>query len=137
MNDKSEAILMPLEDTDLDVAVGDVDVRGRRVIDSSGEEVGEIDGLLVDADERRVRFLRVGSGGFLGIGEKKVLIPVDAVVEVNTDTVVIDKEREQVAKGPSYDPELEELRGTHFYENLYGYYGYAPFWSPGYRYRGF
>ncbi|WP_282779998.1 hypothetical protein [Nocardia sp. CC201C] len=32
-------------------------------------------------DEQRVRLLRIGSGGLLGIGKTKRLVPVEASVE--------------------------------------------------------
>lgn len=134
MDDKTKVGLVPIEDTDLKVAGDEIDVRGRTMVDRGGEEIGEIDGLLVDADERRVRFLQVASGGFLGIGENKQLIPVDAVTRIEADTVRIDKDREQVAGAPVYDPDLQKMPDRGFYEGLYGYYGYAPYWSPGYRY---
>lgn len=126
--------LVRLKDTDLVVAGDEADVRGRTAVDRNGDEIGQIDGLLVDADEQQVRFLQVASGGFLGIGEKKQLIPVDAVTRVEDDKVTIDHDREHVAGAPMYDPELEQAPDPVYYEGLYGYYGYPAFWTPGYLY---
>ena len=125
-----QAALVDLDDTDLAVASPVDDVRGLTVVDRDGEDVGEVDGLLIDEDERRVRFLRVGSGGFLGIGQEKRLIPVDAVTEVG-DRVQVDTTREHIAGSPAYDPEIIELKS---FDEYYGYYGVAPFWAPGYVY---
>ncbi len=36
--------------------------------------------IYVDTGERKVRFLDAGAGGFLGIGEKHFMIPVEAVL---------------------------------------------------------
>ena len=41
----------------------------------AGQEIGEVDDLLVDEREHKVRFLRVAAGGFLGLGETKFLRP--------------------------------------------------------------
>ncbi|WP_433169173.1 PRC-barrel domain-containing protein [Kribbella sp. CA-247076] len=134
MADSDRAGLVRLKDTDLTVAGSDADVRGRVAVDSNGDELGEVDDLFIDSDEQKVRFLQLGSGGFLGIGEKKVLIPVDAVARVDDDKIVVDQERGRIAAAPAYDPELEELPERDFYEGIYGYYGYPPHWAPGYRY---
>jgi sporulation protein YlmC with PRC-barrel domain len=113
------------------------DIRGYRVRTASGEEIGEVEELLVDAAEEKVRFLIVASGGFLGIGKGKAFIPVDAIRGINEgDTeVLIGPSRDQVAGAPEYDPDLAEARS--YYEGVYGYYGFSPYWSPGYSYPGY
>lgn len=122
------ATLVRLGETDLTLANAAEDVRGLTVVDRNGDELGKVEGLLIDPDERRVRFLELGAGGFLGIGKKTLLVPVDAVAAVD-DQVHIDKDREHVAAGPGYDPELKVQRD--YFEDVYGYYGFAPYWLPG------
>jgi sporulation protein YlmC with PRC-barrel domain len=123
--------LVKLGDTDQTVARGDEDIRGRKVKDKNGEDLGEVDDLLVDVRENRVRFLEVASGGLLGLGATKSFIPVDAITDIAED-VHIDQTREHVAGAPVYDPDLVDDRS--FYEDVYGYYGYPPFWGAGYVY---
>ena len=60
----------------------------------------------IGGTERRVRFLDVASGGFLGIGQDMTLIPVDAITAITEDEVRIGQTRENVADAPAYDPEL-------------------------------
>lgn len=127
--------LVKLGDTDLTVGDPSEDVRGRKVIDKSGEEIGEVDGLMLDEDEAKVRFLHVAAGGFLGIGEKTFLIPIDAITKIDGDHVHVDQTREHIVEGPEYDPALVEEEG--FWERSYGHYGYTPFWSAGYAYPGY
>lgn len=61
-----------LRKSKLELADAAADIRGRRVTDSAGQEIGKVDDLMVDERERRVRFLEVSSGGLLGIGENQV-----------------------------------------------------------------
>lgn len=131
MTTDPQATLVRLSDTDLTLASDADDARGRKVVDRSGEEIGEVDDLIIDPDERRVRFLQVGAGGFLGLGEEKRLVPVDAVESVD-DVVRVEKDRAHIAGAPAYDPEL--VQEPAYYEGVYGYYGYTPFWTPGYVY---
>ncbi len=124
--------LKELADTDMTLADSAIDVRGRRVVDRNGDAIGKVDALMLDEAESKVRFLRVAAGGFLGIGERLFLIPVEAVTRIDDDGVHVDQTRERVAGSPSYDPVI--VPDVDYYGDIYGYYGYAPFWAPGYVY---
>ncbi|MFD0428108.1 PRC-barrel domain-containing protein [Streptomyces zhihengii] len=117
-------ILTTLTDCDQTVADADEDVRGRKVTDAEGNDLGRVGDLIVDADERKVRFLLVEHGGFLGLGEKKSFVPVDAVVRITDTQVHIAPSHEQVAEAPAYDPDLVDA--NEYYAGVYRHYGYAP-----------
>lgn len=136
MAELDTATLTRLKDTGHTVANPDEDVRGRKVKDRQGEEIGKVDDLLIDSKERKVRFLVVDSGGFLGIGESESFIPVDAITRITPDEVHVDQSREHIAGAPRYNPDLA-LEEQNYYSSLYGYYGYTPFWGAGYIYPGF
>lgn len=108
------------------------DVRGREVKDSDGAVVGKVADLLVDDRKKKVRLLLIEHGGFLGLGEKRTLIPVDAVTKVTEDEVFINQTRERVASAPGYAPDLVNDRPYH--ASVYSHYGYTPYWGPGYMY---
>ena len=117
--------LTRLRDTDQTVSSSDEDIRGRMARDKDGHDLGTIEGLLVDEAERKVRFIEVGSGGFLGLGESKSLIPVEAIAQVTPDAVYIGHTLEHIAGAPRYDPKLMHTELEYFF-NLYPYYGYPP-----------
>lgn len=119
------ASLVRLDDSGLTLAEPADDIRGRPVVDRTGQEIGTVDGLIIDEDERRVRLLQVGSGGFLGIGKQKVLVPVEAIGSID-QVVHVDKQREHVAAGPVYHPDL--VPGLEHIDDLYSYYGLIPQW---------
>jgi sporulation protein YlmC with PRC-barrel domain len=127
--------LVKLGETDLMVEDPREDVRGRKVFDRDGEELGKVHGLLIDEGEKKVRFLEVSGGGFLGIGDHTVLIPVDAISRIDDEQVHVDQTKQHVAGGPKYDPELAKDPG--YWMGYYGYYGVSPFWTPGYMYPGY
>lgn len=133
-NGNPTATLHRLADTGLTVSFPEEDVRGRRVLDRAGEELGTVDDLLVDDAEHKVRFLQVASGGVLGLGEQKLMIPVDAITRITDEAVRVDQAREHVAGAPPYDPSV--TRDT-YWEEVYGYYGYGPYWSASYVYPPF
>lgn len=130
MKGTSDPRLIRLSDTPLTLERPSEDVRHRKVLDSDGNEVGKVADLFIDEQERKVRFLMVQAGGFLGLGGEHFLIPIDAVKDVTADHVVIGHSLEHIAGAPRYDPELVKDD----YSAIYTYYGYAPFWGPGYIY---
>lgn len=126
------ATLSKLSDTAQTVASADEDIRGRTVKDKDGHDIGKVDDLLIDDRERKVRFIQVEAGGFLGLGETKSFIPVDAITRITDHDVSIGQSKEHMAGAPRYDPAL--VADQDYYGNLSGYYGYAPYWDPGYSY---
>lgn len=126
--------LVRLSDSDLELADKAEDIRGRKVVDKNGDEIGHVDDLFVDETAGKVRFLQVAAGGFLGLGEKKFLVPVDAITRIDDEHVHIDQTRQQVIGAPEYNPTLEEKDDNDYWSGLYGHYGYTPYWGPGYTY---
>ncbi|MDQ2851877.1 MAG: PRC-barrel domain-containing protein [Actinomycetota bacterium] len=106
------------------------DVRGREVRDRDGVGIGRVADLLIDDQEKKVRFLLVEHGGFLGFGDTKTLIPVDAVTKITEHEVFIDQSHERVASAPGYAPDLVDDRDHH--TSVYSHYGHTPHWSHDY-----
>lgn len=131
MSEEQVPTLIDLDDANLILENPDDDIRGRKVIDRNEQEFGEVDGLLVDERDEKVRFLRIASGGFLGLGKTKRLVPIDAITRVGDDAVHIDRTKEHVAGTSPYDPQVVSPT---YYETVYGEYGFPPFWAPGYLY---
>ncbi|MCA2219030.1 PRC-barrel domain-containing protein [Jidongwangia harbinensis] len=127
MASRSTTSLVKLSDSDQILADPTEDIRGRKVEDRNGEDLGKVDDLLIDAEEGRIRFLRVEHGGILGIGATASFIPIDAITRIAEDTVYVGESRERVGGAPQYDPDL--IDGSQYYDSLYGYYGYPPSWG--------
>lgn len=123
-------MLSLLSDSYQTVSSDDDDIRGRKVEDSNGVQLGHVGDLLIDERERKVRFLLVEHGGFLGIGRTKTLIPVDDITGIDNDEVHIDHSKDHVADGPGYDPEL--MSNTVYLGSVYDHYGATPYWGVGY-----
>ena len=108
------------------------DVRGKDVYDPEGQRVGSVEDLYIDRQEREVRFLEVGAGGFLGIGQKRFLVPVEAVVQVAEEWVAIEPGRTEKVEGPApFDtkvapaPTAEDRRADDYASPPYGDAGEA------------
>lgn len=120
-----EAIaLVKLSDSDQMLTDPAEDIRGRKVIDRDGSDLGKVDDLLIDASERKVRMLRVEHGGIFGIGATASFIPLDAVTDVRDDVVHVSQSRDHIGEAPGYDPDLVDANEA--YAELYKHYGYTP-----------
>lgn len=129
--------LQRLVDTDLAIADLAEDIRGRKVLDRHGNNIAHISALFVDEQERKVRMLELRAGGFLGLGERHFLLPVEAITKIAPDEVHVNQTRERIVESRSYDPKLI-VAPTHAYcDPLYRYYGLMPFWDPSYMYPPF
>ena len=124
--------LTRLRDTDDTIANTSTDIRGMDVVDTDGETLGKIDGLFFDEHEQKIRLMEIASGGFLGLNQKKVVIPIDAIEEITTSTVRVNQSRDRVAGAPLYDPDV--VPSVSSLDETYGYYGFLPFWGTGYTY---
>jgi putative membrane protein len=78
------------------------EVLGAEVVNAAGDEVGEIEDVVLDQNGAYYAILSVG--GFLGLGEKKVAVPLDQL-ELAEDQVYLmaTASEEQLEQMPEYD----------------------------------
>jgi putative membrane protein len=78
------------------------EVLGSTVVNSAGEEVAEIEDIVLDQNQKHYAILSVG--GFLGIGDKKVAIPLDQL-QLGEDEVYLmsAQTEEQLEEMPEYE----------------------------------
>jgi sporulation protein YlmC with PRC-barrel domain len=103
-------------------------VRGYDVRDVDNNRLGRVDDLIVEESSGRVRFMKIGDGGILGIGRTHRLVPVDVVKGVSGDYVFLDASRMQFDSAPTWRP----LADPTYVNEVLAYYGVQPFWKPGY-----
>ena len=99
------------------------DIRGFDVYDVEGDKIGSVEDFYVDREAHVTRFLDVKAGGFLGIGKKHFLIPVEEVTRnvSEEDRVTVNHERDTVLDSPDFDPEVAP--DLSFQRAVYAHYG--------------
>ena len=77
------------------------EIVGKDVVNANGKEIGEIEDLVID-DNKTVHAV-IGVGGFLGIGEKDVLVPFSQL-RIGADNAIMMSEatEEDLKKLPEY-----------------------------------
>ena len=99
--------LTKLSELDVPLEESWQDIRNLDVYDISDEQIGSVQDLYVDREARQPRYLVVSAGGFLGLGKKHFLIPVEEVSrDVGEDRVTIQVPKEKVLTSPEFDPDV-------------------------------
>src|SRR5918997_6539260 len=99
--------LTKLSELDVPLEESWQDTRGLDVYDITDEQIGSVEDLYVDREARQPRFLIVSAGGFLGLGKKHFLIPIEDVSrDVGEDRVTVTQPRDKVVNSPEFDPDV-------------------------------
>jgi sporulation protein YlmC with PRC-barrel domain len=105
--------------------IGD-DVRNR-----AGENLGEIQEIMIDTRSGRVAYAVLSFGGFLGMGDKLFAIPWEALqLDPEGKCFVMDIDKEKLKKAPGFDkgrwPSMAQLDWAN---EIHTYYGVRPYWQ--------
>ena len=92
------------------------DVKGRKVLDKNGEEIGTVEDLYVYKDASSVHLLKVSGS------ERSFLIPVDAVTNVTDEGVEVEQAGDVIQTSPEFDS--EEVPDTETSRTAHEHYGY-------------
>jgi sporulation protein YlmC with PRC-barrel domain len=92
------------------------EIRGRKVIDKNGDEVGTVEELYIWEGPSTVHLITVSGD------ERSFLIPVHTVTNVDEEAVALEVGKEKVMDSPEFDsddvPDSETRRAA------FDYYGY-------------
>jgi sporulation protein YlmC with PRC-barrel domain len=96
--------LTKLSHSDLPLEEPWQDIRELEVYDVAGEQIGSVADLYVDRETRLASYLDVSAGGFLGVGKKHFLVPVEEVSrDVGEERVTITVPKDKVLNSPEFD----------------------------------
>jgi sporulation protein YlmC with PRC-barrel domain len=103
---------------------------GDAVVNADGEDLGQIEELMVDLDNGRIAYAVLSFSGFLGIGDKLFAIPFDALrLDAENQRFVLDLPRERLEQAPGFEkgrwPDFADER---FGQQVYGYYDVQTYW---------
>jgi sporulation protein YlmC with PRC-barrel domain len=116
--------LVNLNDTDLHLDEPWHGLRGLDVYDDNDDQVGSVEGVSVDRDQRQARLLDMAAGGVLGVGKKHFLVPVEDVKrDVDAERVTVEHPKDKVVESPEFDPDYGPKLDLQ--RAVYAYYGHS------------
>lgn len=108
------------------------DLESKKVLDSIGHEFGKIKDIILDPETSKILLLVISKGGFAGtdLGSEYYVVPWHLVqVNPNTQTCLLNLNRETMDKAPKvdYDDLLDGKRDLVL--AIFNYYGFPEHWE--------
>jgi PRC-barrel domain len=100
------------------------EIRQKTVLDSTDRIVGTVANLYVDEDSRQLRFVDVVTSGFLGLGRKHHLVPVEAVSEEGPGSITLGVDQQSVQSAPTF-PNPHVGPDEEYQRTICEHYGYG------------
>lgn len=104
---------------------------GDRVVNPAGEKLGKIQELMIDPDSSRIAYAVLSFGGFLGLKQKQVAIPFQALrLAVERKGFILDVDKEKLERAPAFDKHSSPGTAVRTWgSQIHGYYGCRPYWE--------
>src|SRR5438477_3471387 len=105
-------------------------LQGDSVINTKGEDLGNIEEIMIDVQRGRIAYAVLSSGGFLGIGDKLFAIPWRALtLDADRKCFVLNIDKERLEKAPGFDKDhWPSMADTRWATDVHTYYGQRPYW---------
>jgi sporulation protein YlmC with PRC-barrel domain len=126
-----QAVPVVPADKTLGLVLSGTSLKGDRVVNYKGEDLGKIEEIMIDLDRGRVAYAVLSFGGFLGLGDKLFAIPWQAItVDTVKKQLILNVDKALLEKAPGFDKEnWPDMADLSLGSTLYGYYGYKPYWA--------
>jgi sporulation protein YlmC with PRC-barrel domain len=104
---------------------------GDTVKNSGGEELGNLEEIMIDLESGRVAYAVLSAGGILGMGNKLFAVPWSMVgVDLDDESVVIDLDEETIENAPGFDKDnWPEASDVGWMNEVYDHYGAERYWD--------
>ena len=106
-------------------------LEGTSVKNLSGEDVGNIEEIMLDLNSGRVAYAVLSFGGILGIGDKLFAVPWDSLtVDTDNEVIRMDASKERLKNAPGFNKnDWPETPNADWYHEVYDYYNATPYWT--------
>jgi sporulation protein YlmC with PRC-barrel domain len=104
---------------------------GNDVVNSAGEDLGEIEHIMLDVPKGRIAYAVLTFGGFLGMGEKLFAIPWHALrLDTINKCFILDASIEQLQNAPGFDKgQWPSMADQTWARDIHSYYSARPYWE--------
>jgi len=103
---------------------------GTTVKNLQGETLGKITDLTISND--RVTFAVISHGGVLGIGDKLIPVPINALRIADDKNAILDISKDKFASAPNYEKSAKQypdFSNRQWTADTYRFYGVHPYWE--------
>lgn len=106
-------------------------LEGDDVVNTKGEDLGNIKDIMIDVPSGRVAYAVLSSGGFLGIGDKLFAIPWSALtLDADRKCFILDVDKETLKNAPGFDKDhWPSMADPTWAQEVHDYYGQRGYWT--------
>ncbi len=106
-------------------------LKGSRVGNFAGEDLGKVDDLAVDVTEGHIAYVIVSMGGFLGIGDKLRAIPWELfTVRAADHEFLLDIEKQMLLDAPAFErAHWPDMSDGAWAQTIHSHFAQKPYWN--------
>jgi sporulation protein YlmC with PRC-barrel domain len=106
-------------------------LKGTKVHNFAGEDLGKVDDFVLDLDSGRIAYVVLSIGGFLGIGDRLHAVPWELFSTTKQDhDLFIDVEKQMLIDAPFFErsawPAFDDPEWS---ARLHAHYAQKPYWN--------
>jgi sporulation protein YlmC with PRC-barrel domain len=110
------------------------DAVGMDIHNRQGDDLGELEDVMIDVNSGRVAYAVLGFGGVLGMGEKLFAVPWQSLSFNSQEKMfVLNVDKDKLKTAPGFDknqwPDMTDVRWS---KDVHTFYGSDPNWIYGY-----
>jgi hypothetical protein len=104
---------------------------GDKVFNRSGDALGEIEDIMLDVGRGRIAYAVMGTGGFMGVGEKLFAIPWHALtLDTDRHGFVLDVAKDHFRNAPGFDRDhWPSSASDDWHREVHAYYRMPLYWE--------
>lgn len=112
------------------------ELKGSKVETPSGENLGDIKDVVVDANGR-ISYVAISVGGFLGMGDRLVAVPFEALkvtTEGDKKKITLATTKDRLKEAPEFKSGRENwaaMTDPVYVRRVYEFYSINPYWTSG------
>jgi sporulation protein YlmC with PRC-barrel domain len=108
-------------------------LEGDTVVNSSGEDLGKIEAIMLDVAAGRIAYAVLSFGGFLGVGSRYFAIPWSAfTLDAGEKRFILGVSRDRLENAPGFDKDhWPSMVDATWATEVHNYYDVTPYWHDG------
>jgi sporulation protein YlmC with PRC-barrel domain len=106
-------------------------LEGDTVVNSSGEDLGKIEAIMLDVSGGRIAYVVLSFGGFLSMGAKYFAVPWSAfTLDAGEKRFVLGVSKDRLENAPGFDKDHWPSMADHTWATqVHAYYNVTPYWD--------
>lgn len=104
---------------------------GDSVRNLSGDELGDVQEIMLDVYDGSIAYAVLSFGGFLGMGDKLFAVPWKALKLVQDDEYfLLDVDKDVLEAAPGFDKDnWPDFSDPNWGQEIHDHYGTSPYWK--------